>query len=143
MAVLFNNNEKVDFSAIKKKFINKSTFLYVTILLPTCWLSVVTSKSIVLIMSPSLLQETLFFGTKIFLLLLTISSWSSILAAVLGMSSFWLYFDKFRGEDIPTVEVLVFLFLPNIACTLFSKFRLPMVKVGWGFPAVGSPPQKS
>ena len=98
MAVLFNNNKKFDFNAIKKKLINKSTCLYVTILLSTYWLSVVTSKSIVLIVSPSLLQETVFFGTKIFLLFPTISSWSSFLAAVPEMSLFWFCLDKFGGK---------------------------------------------
>ena len=121
MEVLLSKNKKLYFSAIKKKLINKSICFYVTIQLSTCWLSVVTSKSVVLLVSPTLSQETVFFGTKIFLLLPTISSWSSFLAAVPGMSSFWLCLDKFCREDIPSVEVLVFLFLPNVACTLFSK----------------------
>ena len=65
MAVLLNNNKKVDFNAIKKKLINKVTGLYVTMLLSTFfWLSVVTSESIVLIVSPSLLQRNCSFWNK-------------------------------------------------------------------------------
>ena len=52
-----------------------------------------------LIVSPTLSQETVFFGTKIFLLLRTISSSSSFLAAVPGMSSFWLRLD-FEGQGL-------------------------------------------
>ena len=46
---------------------------------------------------------------------ITISSWSSFVAAVSGMSSFWLYLDKFCGGAKPSAENLVFLFLSNIA----------------------------
>ena len=57
-----------------------------------------------LIVSSSLSEEPVVFVTKMFLLLPTISSWSSFVAAVSGMSSFWLYLDKFCGGDIPAVE---------------------------------------
>ena len=69
MVVLFNNNKRVDFNVIKTKIIKKSKCLYVKTLLSTCWLSV-TSKSTVLVL-PSLLRETAFIGTKLFLLLTT------------------------------------------------------------------------
>ena len=75
MAVLFNNNKKVDFNVIKKQLIKKSICWCVITLLSTCWLSV-TSKSTVLV-SPNLSQETESFGTRMFLLLTPISTWVS------------------------------------------------------------------
>ena len=66
MEVLFINNQKVNFNAIKKKIINKSMCSYATILLSTCWcwLSVLTSKSIALIVSSSLSKETVILEQK-------------------------------------------------------------------------------
>ena len=60
-------------------------------------------------------------------------SWNVFILTLFGQI-FW--------EDIPSVEVLVFLFLPNITCTLFSKFGYPRFKVGWvGFLLLAPHPQ--
>ena len=61
------------------------------------------------------------FGTKIFLLLPTISSWSSFLAAVSRMSSFWLCLDKFYREDIPSEKFLFSFFYPILPALFFQN----------------------
>ena len=97
-------------------------------------------KSIVLIVSPSLSQETVFFGTKILLLLPTISS-LSFLSAIPGMSSFWLCFDKFCGEDYHQQKFLFSFFYPILPAIFFQNLDNQSLRWDGGFLLLVPHPQ--
>ena len=81
------------------------------------------------------------FGTKIFLLLPTISSWSSFLAAVPRMSSFWLCLDKFYREDIPSEEFLFSFFYPILPALFFQNLDNQGLRWDGGFLLLAPHPQ--